>query len=343
MSTVRPTLDQFKQAFSTFGVVQSRALENAIAELLPAVLHDIPILLVGPSGTGKTALAATVHRLSRPQKHFIECNCAALPAGLVESELFGHVKGAFTGAVNDKVGVFGQASGGTILLDEIGELELSLQAKLLQVLNNGKYRRVGESEMRLFNGRLITATNRDLHVTVRLNSFREDLFYRVARRVVRLPSLSEQPEAVWPAFLFSVDKYLRKYGSESAKAVFKNPDSVQSVLLQHAWPGNFRELDNCAENVVVQILYGDLPISPEIVGRFMHVGEEQSSGLATIEKVEELQIERALALCNGVFSRAAAVLHISPQTLARKVTQYEIEVNRFQKLQYSNLETPAVE
>ncbi len=343
MSIVRPTLDQFKKEFMTDGVVHSRALENAIAELLPAVSHDIPILLVGPSGTGKTALAATVHKLSRPQKNFIECNCANLPAGLVESELFGHVKGAFTGAVNDKVGLFGQASGGTIFLDEIGELELPLQAKLLQVLNNGKFRSVGDSKMHSFNGRVISATNRDLRADIRMKSFREDLFHRIARRIVRLPSLSEQPEAVWPTFQSNIDKYLSKYGPEGTKAVYEAPESVQSVLLQHDWTGNFRELENCAENVVIEFLYGDVPITSEIVRRFMHVEEEQSFALATMGQVEKQQIERALALNNGVVSRAARDLRISPQTLARKIALYRIELNRFQKLGNSKLEFRATQ
>ncbi len=307
-------------------------------ELLPAVSHNIPILLLGPSGSGKTALAETVHKLSRQQRKFIDCNCAALPSGLVESELFGHVKGAFTGAGQDKVGVFGQAGGGTLFLDEIGELELPAQAKLLQVLNNGGYRRVGDTEIRLFSGRIITATNKDLSAEVGSKNFRADLYYRIARRVVCLPSLAEQPEAVWPTFQFCVDKYLCKYGSGSPKPVYKDSDGIKSVLLQHYWPGNFRELDICAENVVLDVLYSNAPIAPEVVRRFMDVGGEQAVALATIEQVERQQIERALALCNGVVSHAARKLGISPQTLARKVAHLRIDLDRFQSLPHSKLE-----
>jgi DNA-binding NtrC family response regulator len=209
---------------------------------------DVPVLLLGESGTGKEVFAREIHQRSRrrPQP-FIKVNCAALPAELLESELFGHEKGAFTGATAEKPGKFELADQGTIFLDEIGEMAIRLQAKLLQVLQDEEFFRVGGKKSVRVDSRVVVATNRDLEKEIQQGSFREDLFYRLNVVAIRLPSLRERKEDIIPL----VDHFLRKYGKRYRRAQAELPADVLAAFLDHSWPGNVRELENMVRRLVV--------------------------------------------------------------------------------------------
>ncbi|HEY8210923.1 MAG TPA: sigma 54-interacting transcriptional regulator, partial [Myxococcaceae bacterium] len=209
---------------------------------------DVPVLLLGESGTGKEVFAREIHHRSRrrPQP-FIKVNCAALPAELLESELFGHEKGAFTGATAEKPGKFELADQGTIFLDEIGEMAIRLQAKLLQVLQDEEFFRVGGKKSVRVDSRVVVATNRDLEKEIQQGSFREDLFYRLNVVAIRLPALRERKEDIVPL----VEHFLRKYGKRYRRAQAELPPDVLAAFLEHSWPGNVRELENMVRRLVV--------------------------------------------------------------------------------------------
>src|SRR5262249_10093007 len=205
------------------------------------------VLLRGESGTGKEVLARAIHKASpRAGKQFLKVNCAALPGELLESERFGHEKGAFTGAYRQKPGKFEAADGGTLLLDEIGEMPLRLQAKLLHVLQDGEFSRVGGEKVIDTDVRLIAATNRDLESALRTHHFREDLYYRLNVIEIRIPPLRERREEI-PVM---VDYFLRKFNAQFARTV-EIPQETIRVFLEYHWPGNLRELENAIKRIVV--------------------------------------------------------------------------------------------
>src|SRR5215467_9784192 len=205
------------------------------------------VLLRGESGTGKEVLARAIHKASpRAGKQFLKVNCAALPGELLESELFGHEKGAFTGAYRQKPGKFEAADGGTLLLDEIGEMPLRLQAKLLHVLQDGEFSRVGGERVIDTDVRVIAATNRDLESALRTHQFREDLYYRLNVIEIRIPPLRERREEI-PVM---VDYFLRKFNAQFARTV-EIPQETVRVFLEYHWPGNLRELENAIKRIVV--------------------------------------------------------------------------------------------
>ena len=219
-----------------------RALVERIADT------DVPVLLLGESGTGKEVIAREVHaRSNRRNKPFIKVNCAALPGELLESELFGHERGAFTGATNEKPGKFELADGGTIFLDEIGEMAIRLQAKLLQVLQDEEFFRVGGKKSVRVDSRVVVATNRDLEREIALGNFREDLYYRLNVVAIRLPALRERPEDVVPL----TDHFLKKYGKQYMSGVAELPSEVLRAFTEYEWPGNVRELENMVRRLCV--------------------------------------------------------------------------------------------
>ncbi len=221
---------------------RARALVERIADT------DVPVLLLGESGTGKEVIAREVHaRSRRSQKPFVKINCAALPAELLESELFGHEKGAFTGATAEKPGKFELADQGSIFLDEIGEMAIRLQAKLLQVLQDEEFYRVGGKKSVRVDSRVIVATNRDLEREIALGNFREDLYYRLNVVAIRLPALRERKEDIVPL----VDHFLKKYGRKYKNALTELPSEVIRAFADYDWPGNVRELENCVRRIVV--------------------------------------------------------------------------------------------
>ncbi|MET0403887.1 MAG: sigma-54 dependent transcriptional regulator, partial [Cystobacter sp.] len=219
-----------------------RALVERIADT------DVPVLLLGESGTGKEVIAREVHaRSNRRNKPFIKVNCAALPGELLESELFGHERGAFTGATAEKPGKFELADQGTIFLDEIGEMAIRLQAKLLQVLQDEEFFRVGGKKSVRVDSRVVVATNRDLEREIELGNFREDLFYRLNVVAIRLPALRERPEDVVPL----TDHFLKKYGRGFMSGVAELPSEVLRAFTEYEWPGNVRELENMVRRLCV--------------------------------------------------------------------------------------------
>ncbi len=241
--------EQTGPANSFCGIIgQSKAIRTVFEFIRSAAETDITVLICGETGTGKELIASAMRQQSLRRKGpFVKINCAALPEHLVESELFGHVKGAYTGAAADRIGRFEAASGGTILLDEIGEISMQLQAKLLRVLQEREIERLGENKPRQVDVRILAATNRDLLREVREKRFREDLYFRLAGTVIRLPSLRERKEDIPLLVSHFFRHFCAKYG-RNIKAISA---SLMKAMMDHHWPGNIRELHNFMEAAVV--------------------------------------------------------------------------------------------
>jgi len=284
------------------------------------------VLIQGESGTGKEVVARYIHNLStRSDGPFLSINCGALPENLLESELFGHVKGSFTGAVRDKQGLFAAARGGSFFLDEVGEMPPSLQVKLLRVIQEREVIPVGATEAIPVDVRIIAATNRDLEEEVRRGNFRSDLFYRLNVIAVNLPPLRERRDDL----LSLIELFLENMGQETggeAKAL--SQDALDAVTV-YEWPGNVRELENALEHAVVLskgslIEAGALP--ERITKRKKEpLVAERSYKNPTLEVIERAYIMYVLQAEGGNKTRAAEVLGIDPSTLYRKLSRYEGE------------------
>lgn len=229
-------------------IAESEVMNSVIDKVIQVAPTDITVLLQGESGVGKDVVARTIHGLSkRASRSMVIVNCGAIPEGIIESELFGHEKGSFTGAHEAREGYFEKADHGTIFLDEIGDTPKNVQVKLLRILENGEFFRVGSSKLRKSDARIITATNRDLWRAVQQGSFREDLFYRLNTVTIRIPPLRERIEDIIPIFRKFVLEYSRQYDS-----IFQGfTDEARQLLVSYRWPGNIRELRNVAEQLVV--------------------------------------------------------------------------------------------
>ena len=236
----------FQEQFGLIG--NSDALRQVIDKIMQVAQTDITVLLQGESGVGKDVTARAIHGMShRKHNELIIVNCGAIPEGIIESELFGHEKGAFTGANDARKGYFEKADEGTIFLDEIGDTPKDVQVKLLRILENGEFFRVGSSKVQTTDVRIIAATNKDLWELVKEGSFREDLYYRLNTVQIHLPALRDRSEDVIPIFRNFVEHYSRKYDS-----VFRGfSDDAKALLRSYRWPGNIRELRNIAEQLVV--------------------------------------------------------------------------------------------
>ena len=294
------------------------------------------VLLRGESGTGKEVLARALHKASpRVGKQFLKVNCAALPGELLESELFGHEKGAFTGAYRQKPGKFEAAHQGTLLLDEIGEMPLRLQAKLLHVLQDGEFSRVGGEKIIDSDVRLIAATNRDLEASMRAHQFREDLYYRLNVIEIRIPPLRERREEI-PGL---VDFFLKKFNAQYGRAV-DIPAETMRVFVDYHWPGNIRELENAVKRVVV--LGTARPVHTEIVGNISRGPRVTTPGVpvttASIvtpdapislkeiarqaaREAERVAIKEVLDRVHWNRAKAARLLQISYKALLYKIVQ----------------------
>jgi two-component system, NtrC family, response regulator AtoC len=287
------------------------------------------VLIQGESGTGKELLARAVHNRSvRKDKPFVAVNCGAIPENLLESELFGHVRGAFTDAVRNKQGLFEEADNGTLFLDEIGELPLGLQVKLLRVLQEDEIRRVGDNRSRKVDVRILAATIRDLATEVRQGNFREDLFYRLNVLTVKIPPLRERAEDI-PQL---VEHFLRRCNAKLGTHIQGVEPQALKLLVEYPWPGNVRELENLIERAVI-LCDGDR-ITPGLLTDKVRqtlgpssapfVGGDLSIKKA-VRSVEETLIRRALTQTGGNRTRAAKLLEISHRTLLYKLKDYRID------------------
>ncbi len=284
------------------------------------------VLILGESGTGKELIAQALHEEStRKDKAFIKVNCAALTESLLESELFGHEKGSFTGAVARKEGRFELADGGTLFLDELGEIPASIQVKLLRVLQQREFERVGGTQTLKVDVRIVAATNRDLAREVQEGRFREDLYYRLNVVAVTLPPLRQRKGDIPQLFNFFVDKYTKQYGKE----IRGTAPGVMNALLSHDWPGNVRELENVTERAVVlaggpELTADDLPPTlrgPRPKGR--SAGSLIPGG--TLYDIEREAILQTLEMVGGSTSRAAEVLDISVRKIQYRLKEYAEE------------------
>ena len=239
-----------------FGILgDSPALRGALDRIRQVAAVDITVLLEGESGVGKELFATALHGLSpRRHKDFVVVNCGAIPEGLIESELFGSEKGAYTGSVGQRTGFFEEADGGTLFLDEVGEMPLQAQVRLLRVLETGQFSRVGSSQIQTTDARIVAATNKDLGAEVAAGRFREDLYYRLSPVIVRIPPLRQRPQDIGPLFEQFMRRIARRYDAPVPRL---EPDARQ-LLLRYGWPGNVRELRNVAEQSVVLTAGGTL-------------------------------------------------------------------------------------
>jgi two-component system, NtrC family, response regulator AtoC len=322
------------EASEEFGAVIGRS--PAMVEVYKTVARVAPtkstVLILGESGTGKELIARAIHQHSpRARRPFVAVDCGVLTETLLESELFGHVRGAFTGAVMDKKGVFEEAHGGTCFLDEIGDITPTMQAKLLRVLQEHEIRRVGGKEWLKVDVRVVAATNRNLAELVRKRTFRHDLYYRLNVITILLPPLRERLEDI-PALAY---RFLRRYSQENGKEVIAISDEALALLHAYSWPGNIRELENTIERAVTlarqpMLTPEDLPVevregvasawSPDLSP------EEQSffAGTPTLDEVEKRYVQYVLSRTQGNLSRAAKILDIDRRSLYRMLERFKI-------------------
>ena len=283
---------------------------------------DATVLILGETGTGKGMAAHAIHELSaRRDRPMITVNCAALPANLIESELFGREKGAFTGAHARQVGRFEVANGGTIFLDEIGEMPLELQAKLLRVLQEGEFERLGSPRTIKVDVRVIASTARDLKAEIRSNRFREDLFYRLNVFPISMPPLRMRRDDIPLLVRHFIDKYARKIGRQ-IKTI---PKAVMQSLQDYSWPGNVRELEHVIERAVITSTGPTLQLADRLEGEAVHAKEEPPIDLAAIEREHILKVLKQTRWKVNGPGGAAALLNIHPSTLRFRLKKLGIE------------------
>ncbi|HNS73505.1 MAG TPA: sigma-54 dependent transcriptional regulator [bacterium] len=301
----------------------------ALKKILELVEQVAPsrstILLTGETGTGKEVIAAAIHQASpRVDKPFVKINCGAIPENLLEAELFGYERGAFTGAMKQKPGKVELADKGTLLLDEIGDLAPTMQVKLLRFLQSGEFERLGGNAALKTDVRIIAATNRDLQEQVEKNLFREDLYYRLNVITINLPPLRERPADIKHLAFY----FMQKYCEINNKAIEKIDEEVLSQMMTYPWRGNVRELENMMERAVVLARSSELKMShfPTLMagmqGLDLALGPMVGNSLAEIEK---MAIEQTLRYCNHDKQKAAMTLQIGLATLYRKIKEYRIE------------------
>ena len=284
-------------------------------------MTDASVLITGENGTGKDVLAGEIHRRSeRSLKPMVCVDAGALTETLFESELFGHVKGAFTDAHADHVGKFEQANGGTLFLDEIGNIPLHLQAKLLRAIQNRTITRVGDTKAIPINIRLICATNKNLEQMVANGEFREDLYYRINTMHLHLPALRERTDEIVPLANMFISKYAEKYRRQVSGLT---PEAEELLKVQY-WSGNIRELQNCIEKAVILSDGDTIGVNDIELPQSMTKASETASGMETLEETEEKAIRAAMARFGGNLSMVAKSLSISRPTLYAKLKKYDI-------------------
>ncbi|HEY7460674.1 MAG TPA: sigma-54 dependent transcriptional regulator [Gemmatimonadota bacterium] len=319
MSVLKREVNELRAEFQPIG--QSPAFDEVLKVARSVAPTESTVLLQGESGVGKEVFARLLHQLSnRADGPFVTINCGALPEQLLESELFGHVKGSFTGAIRDKDGMFKVAQGGTFFLDEVGETSLSIQVKLLRVLQEREIIPVGATTPEKVNVRIIAATNKDLEKEVARGAFRQDLFYRLNVIPLRIPALRERREDI-PLL---IDHFLTKRGFEKGRE--RITKKAMDALLAYHWPGNVRELENVLERLM--ILHGTGKIDFDSLPEKIQLGEpktlvsEAPPATPTMELIEKAYIKWVLETTEGNKARAAEILGIDTSTLYRKIDRY---------------------
>ncbi|HUI35320.1 MAG TPA: sigma-54 dependent transcriptional regulator [Stellaceae bacterium] len=310
-----------------------RAVYNVIEN---AASSRATVFITGESGTGKELCAQAIHQLSpRRDGPFVAINCGAIPRELMESEMFGHVRGAFTGAVGNREGAIARARGGTLFLDEICEMDLSLQVKLLRVIQSGEFQKVGGSETERADVRYVCATNRAPWGEVQAGRFREDLYYRLHVVPCAMPPLRERDDDV----LLVARHFLALYAKEESKGFTDFDEGAMRALRRYPWPGNIRELQNVLRNTV--LFNQGTVVTEAMLSRLDHAAATRPAAIATLATpranaaasgsikplwlIEKEAIEEAIALCNGNIPRAAALLEINPSTIYRRKAEWEKE------------------
>jgi two-component system response regulator HydG len=318
---------QLERSFGIEGIVgqdpRMRRVLDTVRQIAPTAAS---VLILGESGTGKELIAHAMHKLSpRHQKPFVPINCGGMSEGTIESELFGHIKGAFTGAVADREGKFEYANGGTLLLDEVGDMPLQTQVKLLRVLEERAVARLGDNRMRPVDVRVLASTNAELLQKVKDGSFRQDLYFRLKVVTIELPPLRERRADI----KLLIDHFLKHFAQLHGKGVEHIDRDALVPLVQYDWPGNVRELKNAIESMVVRargniLTRNDLP--PEIWAP-LQVGQDSWQFLAghTQQEVEQNHIRVALQLCQSNRQKAAKSMGISERTLYRKIREYGLQ------------------
>ncbi len=322
---VRNLKRRMKEQFGIENIITINEKMQKLIETAISIAHtDSNVLITGESGTGKELIANLIHNMSPfADKPFVAVNCGGLPEPLLESELFGHVKGAFTGAISTKRGLVEEADGGTLFLDEVAEMNPALQVKLLRFIQNGEVRRVGENVTRKVKVRLIAATNKDLHEAMRNGEFREDLYYRLSVIPLHIPPLRERPEDI----SLLAQHFLKLFSQRLGKSIHRISDAALQALVAYSWPGNVRELMNAIEHGVAlchsEVLEKkDLP--PKIV---YDLEEEQPSGdrgMSSLEEMEKNYILKVLQETGWNQRKACKILGLSKATLYRRLKKYGI-------------------
>jgi two-component system, NtrC family, response regulator len=303
---------------------KSKITKAAIDIAKKVAVSDATVLLTGETGTGKEVFAQAIHNAgNRRKQNFIAVNCSAFSKELLENELFGHKAGAFTGAINDTKGIFEEANNGTVFLDEIGEMPLDLQAKLLRVLETGEFLKVGDSRTTKINVRIIAATNRDLQKEIEAGNFREDLFYRIAVFQIALPALRERVIDIEELALY----FLHVFANKTNKIITSISKSYLEALKQHTWKGNIRELKNVIERSVIltdntELAIDSLPVELQKINA--NSSKEKTLSAFDLASAEKIHIQKVLNYTNGNKTETARLLNIALTTLYRKIDDYHI-------------------
>jgi len=330
-SELQSLRSELKDRYAFGNIVgQSGAMQDVFRAVEKIVDSDVTVLIHGESGTGKELFARAIHNKckARCSKPFVAVNCTALPESLLESELFGHERGAFTGAANRRIGKFELADGGSVFLDEIGDMSLVTQAKILRVLQEREFERVGGNDLVKVNIRLISATNKNLEEEVHRGAFREDLYYRISVFPIRLPALRDRKGDILPLVMHFIDRYAKR---ENKKVTGVQRDAL-NVLTGYHWPGNVRELENAVERAVVitgsqDIILDDLPPHIVAIGRegLTDPGETLPHW---IEKLEVEVLRKTLLEYEGNVTQTAKKLGIGRATIYRKAKKYHLPIMR---------------
>lgn len=304
---------------------KSKIIKAAIDAAKKVAVTDATVLLTGETGTGKEVFAQAIHNNSnRSKQNFVAVNCSAFSKDLLENELFGHKAGAFTGAIKDTKGIFEEANNGTVFLDELGEMPLELQAKLLRILETGEFLKVGDSKTTKINVRIIAATNRDLKKEIETGNFREDLFYRIAVFLIALPALRERVIDIEELAVY----FLQVFTNKTNKKIAAISKPYLEALKQHAWKGNIRELKNVIERSVILTDSGELNIESlpiELQQYHATGGKEKILSAFDLASAEKIHIQKVLNYTNGNKTEATRLLNIALTTLYRKLDEFQIK------------------